>query len=143
VPIDGHSSVTAARFSAGGPGELGMPREANVVSLRMPAALFGIGRIDDIPDAVIEAQAVSKGDGIKGRVNRVVAADGTRRVGRYGWKADIANLDDMVAEAFANEMGIHSALALHPQSPIEDDGTLVRQVAAFVRNLARPTETAR
>jgi Di-haem oxidoreductase, putative peroxidase len=143
VPIDGHGSLTAARFSAGEPGELGVPREANVVSLRMPSALFGIGRIDDIPDAVIEAQAVGKGDGIKGHVNRVVAADGTRRVGRYGWKADIANLDDMVAEAFANEMGIHSVLALHPQAPIEDDGTLVRQVAAFLRDLARPTETAR
>jgi hypothetical protein len=143
VPIDGHSSVTAARFSVGEPGELGMPREANVVSLRMPAALFGIGRVDDIPDAVIEAQAVSKGDGIKGRVNRVVMADGTRRIGRYGWKADIANLDDMVAEAFANEMGMRSALALRPQAPIEDDGTLVRQVTAFLRHLARPAEAAR
>jgi Di-haem oxidoreductase, putative peroxidase len=143
VPIDGRGSMTAARFSAGEPGELGMPREANVVSLRMPSALFGIGRVDDIPDAVIEAQAVSKGDGIKGRVNRVVAADGTRRVGRYGWKADIANLDDMIAEAFANEMGIHSALAVRPQAPIEDDGTLVRQVSAFLRHLARPTEAAR
>lgn len=70
-----------------------LPRTANVVSLRMPSALFGVGQMDDIADAVIEAQAVNKGDGIKGRVNRVTAADGTRRVGRYGWKADVATLD--------------------------------------------------
>ena len=47
--------------------------------------------IDEIPDAVIEAQAVSKGDGIKGRVNYVTAPNGEQRVGRYGWKADIAD----------------------------------------------------
>jgi CxxC motif-containing protein (DUF1111 family) len=102
-----------------------MPRGANVVSLRMPLPLFGIGRIDDIPDEVIEAQAVSKGDGIKGRVNRVVSADGQTRVGRYGWKADVATLEAMVAEAFANEMGMRKAEA-------------APSVTAFVRTLARP-----
>jgi len=135
LPIDGRSSVTAARFSNPTPGQAeppqaGLPRGANVVSLRMPLALFGIGRIDDIPDEVIEAQAVSKGDGIKGRVNRVAAADGQRRIGRYGWKADIATLDEMVAEAFANEMGMHGAEATRP-------------VAAFVRALPRPVGNTR
>ena len=133
--IDGRSSVTVARFSAPGPGQTdaiptGLPRGANVVSLRMPLSLFGIGRIDDIPDEVIEAQAVSKGDGIKGRVNRVASADGQRRVGRYGWKADIATLDEMVAEAFANEMGMHDAEAVPP-------------VTAFLRTLPRPAHPAR
>ena len=134
LPIEGRTSVTAARFSvasspllhdrAGAP-TAGLPRGANVVSLRMPLPLFGIGRIDDIPDEVIAAQAIAKGDGIKGRVNRVVSADGQTRIGRYGWKADVATLDAMVAEAFANEMGMRNAEA-------------APSVSAFLRTLTRP-----
>jgi CxxC motif-containing protein (DUF1111 family) len=118
---------------------MGLPRQSNVVSLRMPPPLFGVARVDEIPDGVIEAQAIAKGDGIKGRVNVVTTASGARRVGRYGWKADIATLDEMVAEAFTQEMGVNSALAVHPRTPIKDDGGLVRAVSAFLRGLVRPT----
>ena len=146
TPIDGQSSVSVARFSTRSMGQAdapatGWPRAANVVSLRMPLPLFAAPRIDDIPDAVIEAQAIAKGDGIKGRANFVTAADGTRRVGRYGWKADIVMLDDMVAEAFTHEMGVNSALAVRPQTPIKDDGSLVRAVSAYLRSLVRPRST--
>lgn len=113
-----------------------LPRGANVVSLRMPLALSVAGRLDEIPDAVIEAQAVSKGDGIKGRVHHIASPDGVRRVGRYGWKADLARLDDMVAEAMDNEMGITSALAAPPGAAVEDDGTMVRALSAYLRALS-------
>jgi CxxC motif-containing protein (DUF1111 family) len=102
-----------------------------VVSLRMPRPLFAIRGLDDIPDAVIEAQAVSKGDGIKGRANVVTAADGARRVCRYGNKADIANLDEQVGRSFRN---------MSP--PIKNDDSLVRAVSAYLRTLAPPAETA-
>ena len=114
-----------------------LPRGANVVSLRMPLALAAAGRLDEIPDAVIEAQAVSKGDGIKGRVHYVPSADGSQRVGRYGWKADRARLDEIVAEAFANEMGVNSALAVHPAATVKDDGSMVRALSAYLRDFAQ------
>lgn len=113
-----------------------LPRAANVVSLRMPLALAAAGRLDEIPDAVIEAQAVSKGDGIKGRVHYVTGADGTQRVGRYGWKADSARLDEAVAAALANEMGINSALAAHPAATVSDDGAMVRALSAYLRDVS-------
>ena len=151
LPIGGRPSALAPRRSIR---EMGvrdaptteLPRSANVVSLRMPLTLFAAGRLDEIPDAVIEAQAVSKGDGIKGRANHVPTVDGSQRVGRYGWKADIATLDDMVAEALGNEMGMTSALAVHRQASVKDDGAMVRSLAAFIRSLgaapSRPhTET--
>lgn len=120
-----------------------LPRQANVTSLRMPPALYASARLDDIPDVVIAAHAVSKGDGIKGRVHFVTSANGELRVGRYGWKAHIATLDEMVADAFANEIGIISALAPHsdadPQTSVEDDGSLVRAVAAYLRGLRLPS----
>ena len=61
---------------------------------------------------------------------------GRERVGRYGWKADIGTLEQFVAVAFRNELGIASPLApddlVTPQaecartskSSLEDDGTL-------------------
>ncbi|WP_149908163.1 di-heme oxidoredictase family protein [Mesorhizobium sp. SARCC-RB16n] len=105
VPIDNPNNPVARRFmSHDGSAVVAaarLPGQANVISLRMPPALFGIARIDEIPDSVVEAQAISKGDGIKGRANHLVDASGASRVGRYRWKADIACLEDMAADAFA------------------------------------------
>jgi len=148
MPIDGQANVSVARLSTRALGQAdapaaGLPRAANVVSLRMPPSLFGVARLDDIPDAAIEAQAVAKGDGIKGHVSRVTSANGQRRIGRYGWKADIATLDDMVAEAFTHEIGLNSALAVQPQTPVEEDGSLVRAVSAYLRSLVRPSVAAK
>jgi hypothetical protein len=133
IPIDGRDSTVAPRHSLVEPGLLPPPREANIVSLRMPLALVAAARIDQIDDAAIEAQAVAKGDGIHGRVHRVPDAAGATRVGRYGWKADVVTLDEMVAAAFADELGMPSVLAPRPHTPIHDDGTLARTVAAFLR----------
>lgn len=119
-----------------------LPRQANVVSLRMPIGLFASAAIDRVDDAAIEAQAVSKGDGIKGRVNYVQGARGETRVGRWGWKADIAALDEMVADAFANELGVSSALATRPVASPKDNGRLVRAVAAYLRRLPTPARSA-
>jgi len=148
LPIDGQPSAFAPRRSTREMGErhapaAAIPRSANVVSLRMPLSLFAAARLDEIPDAEIEAQAVSKGDGIKGRVHYVGTAGDTQRVGRYGWKADVATLDDMVAEAFDHEMGMTSALAIHPPPTVKDDGTMVRAVSAFLRTLTQSGQGAR
>ena len=115
-----------------------LPQDANLVSLRMPLAVYDAGAIERVDAAAIEAGAVSKGDGIKGRVHRVAAANGETRIGRYGWKADIASLDEMVADAFGTEIGITSALAARPVAVAKDDGRLVRAVAAYLRALAPP-----
>ncbi len=147
VPIDHPNSPVARRYSTRELGEhdalpAALPRQANVTSLRMPLPLYVSGELDEIPDSVIEAHAVSKGDGIKGRAHIVVGADGEQRVGRYGWKAHIATLDEMVGEAFVNEIGVSSALAPQPHRgsrPIEDDGSLVRAVAAYLRTLRVPS----
>jgi hypothetical protein len=119
-----------------------LPRQVNVVSLRMPLALYASALLDEIPDIEIAAQAVSKGDGIKGRVHYVTSVNGEQRVGRYGWKAHIATLEEMVAEAFANELGIASSLAPHSpanrQAPFKDNDDTVRSVAAYLRELRLP-----
>jgi hypothetical protein len=120
----------------------GIPRDANVVSIRMPLALYAVGTLDVIPDAAILAHAVSKGDGIRGRPNRVRDATGELRVGRYGWKADIAHLDEMVANALATELGITTPLAASDSrgasDGVDDDGGIVRALVAYLKSLALP-----
>ena len=143
IPIEGRQSAVAPRRSLAEPGLMPTPREANVVSLRMPLALVAARRIDEIDDAAIEAQAVAKGDGIHGRVHRVVDASGATRIGRYGWKADVVTLEEMVAAAFADELGMPSLLAPRPPLRNGDDGTMAHAVAAFLRGKSGPAEGAR
>ena len=140
IPLDGLDSAVAPRRSLAEAGPLPAPREANVVSLRMPLSLVAARHIDEIDDAAIVAQAVAKGDGIHGRVHRVYDATGGTRVGRYGWKADVATLDEMVAAAFADELGMPSDLAPRPPARIRDDGTMARAVAVFLRDGSGPPE---
>jgi CxxC motif-containing protein (DUF1111 family) len=73
-------------------------------SQRNPTPLFGMGLIDAVPDAVIEGGARRKHAGspqVKGRVSRV-----GDRVGRFGWKAQVATLRDFVLQAAAVELGL-------------------------------------
>lgn len=145
-PLEGMNSPVARRHSLR---ELGVaeapepvpPRLANVSSVRMPMGLYEVGGIDAVAEAAILRQAVSKGDGIKGRPNWVVGANGEPKVGRFGWKADAAGLEQMVANAYANELGITSPLA-PGNGRLDDDGRLIRAVTAFLRSLvmqeARP-----
>jgi CxxC motif-containing protein (DUF1111 family) len=79
--------------------------DANVVELRQTPPLYGLGLVDQIPEAAIEANADPddmNGDGISGRVARL--ADG--RVGRFGWKGDFPTLEDFVRDALSNEVGL-------------------------------------
>lgn len=55
------------------------------------------------------------GDGISGRANEWRDNAGRRRLGRFGWKANQATLEDQIASALANEMGVTSALR-----PVDD-----------------------
>jgi CxxC motif-containing protein (DUF1111 family) len=128
----------------------GIPAAANLTSVRNAPALFGLGLVDAIPDDVIRAGATPGGDGVRGRPSLVIDANGQERVGRFGWKADTATLQQFVAGAFRNELGITSPLAPYDfaTSPSadatdcattttepEDDGTLVDAVTAYIASL--------
>lgn len=69
-----------------------------------PPALFGAGLIDSIPDQALEEAAKRRYAIVRvhGRVNRL--SDG--RIGRFGWKAQAASLDDFVLTACALELGL-------------------------------------
>jgi CxxC motif-containing protein (DUF1111 family) len=72
---------------------------------RNTPALFGSGQIDAISDQVLrkaEKRTFTKFPEIKGRVSTL--PDG--RIGRFGWKGQIATLGDFVRAACSNELGL-------------------------------------
>ena len=81
---------------------------AGVLRFRIPTPTFGLGLIEAIPDATIEANAsASKPFGITGTVNRN-GNDGT--VTRFGWKAQNKSLVIFSGEAYNVEQGITNEL---------------------------------
>jgi cytochrome c551/c552 len=131
--------------------QAGVPSGANVTSVRNAPALYGLGLLDAVPDQVIRAGAVVYSDGVQGRPNVIRAPDGVEHIGRFGWKADTPTLEEFVAGAFRTELGMTNPLApedLVPTPPgctaappgtLDDDGSRVAAVTAFVAALDPPT----
>lgn len=85
-----------------------------MMSPRIAPHLAGIGLIEAIDEADIlhnaEAQASQPGP-IKGKPNRVWDAFAKEeRIGRFGWKANVATLAHQTAGAFLGDMGITSTV---------------------------------
>ncbi len=83
-------------------------------SARIAPPMIGLGLLEAVPEAAILANADpddSNADGISGRANRVWdRAQQYTVLGRFGWKAGQPGLAQQNAEAFANDMGLTSAL---------------------------------
>ncbi|GAC1322832.1 MAG: hypothetical protein NVSMB2_20270 [Chloroflexota bacterium] len=133
----------------------GIPAAANLTSVRNTPALYGTGLIDAIPDATILAQADAERAPVHGRPNTVTTLDGQQRVGRFGWKASTATLDQFVGEAFRNELGLTNPIAPTDVLPAsgasrcaedsqttELSGAAVTAVSEFVASLPAPTPSA-
>lgn len=96
-----------------------VPAGANVIAKRQSTPLFGLGLIEAIPDAAIIATARRpKPFGIRGRAAEITdIATGQLRIGRLGWKAQLASLLDFAGDAYLNEMGVTSRLFPHENAP--------------------------
>ena len=128
----------------------GIPAGANVTSIRNTPQLFGSGLIDAIPGREIRARArAERGSGVSGRPNLVELPGGRESVGRFGWKADVATLEQFVAEALRNEIGVTSSLApgspppagsqpCAGESPAEVDDDVIAAMTEFVAALPAP-----
>ena len=84
-----------------------------LMSPRVAPQMAGVGLLDAIPEAEILAnaarQAATPGP-VKGQVNRVWDDfAGETRIGRFGWKANVATLAHQTAGAFLGDIGITSA----------------------------------
>ena len=127
-----------------------------MASARVAPAMIGLGLIEAVPERLMRALADpgdADGDGISGRVNRVWSAHREAfALGRFGWKANVATLEDQNAAAALGDMGITTSLfpgencpaaqgdcraAPTGGSPEMDDATL-DQLTLYTRTLAVP-----
>ena len=87
-----------------------------LISPRLATQVFGMGLLEAVPDETILLLADpddEDGDGISGRPNIVWdARAGEPAIGRFGWKANIATVEQQVADAFFGDMGVTSSI--HP-----------------------------
>jgi CxxC motif-containing protein (DUF1111 family) len=94
----------------------GTPVDNLLISPRIAPVVSGVGLIEAIPEASIleyEDPEDTNEDGITGRANFVVSsASGEIELGRLGWKANVASVEDQVAGAFLGDIGITSPV--HP-----------------------------
>ena len=122
-------------------------------------ALFGVGWIDLISDRAILRNARNRGlreaarelslefDNVPvGRVRHVAGG-----VGKFGWKGQFARLDEFVAAACANELGLGTPMTeqakpitapgYSPAAP-DLDKKQFRSLVAFVKTLPKPVEVS-
>jgi CxxC motif-containing protein (DUF1111 family) len=69
-------------------------------ALRRAPSLFGIGRLEAIPEKEILAHAG------RGRLAWIKDSDGKRKLGRFGWKATQPEITTQIADAFQRDFGI-------------------------------------
>ncbi len=87
-----------------------IPEEANVTGLRVTPPTFGAGLVETISGSVILEYANNPPPGVNGLAHMVGAFEdpvgSPLRVGRFGWKAQVATMLTFSGDATLNEMGI-------------------------------------
>ncbi len=113
------------------------PLSADVMmSPRLAPQVIGMGLLEAVPEDVVRAGADPDdrdGDGISGRPNTVWdARTGTEALGRFGWKANVASVEQQAAGAFLGDIGITSSL--HP----DQNCTTIQVACAAALDGGRP-----
>ncbi len=90
----------------------------NFFSPRMAQTVVGLGLLEAIPEATLLQRHDpndSNGDGISGRAVQVTdAKTGEQRIGRFGWKANIATLEQFTADALHEDIGVSTSMFQGP-----------------------------
>jgi CxxC motif-containing protein (DUF1111 family) len=161
-----YGSTARPEITAGATTPILPPSDPDVrTTMRVGFALFGRGYVEAVDGSELERLAFeqsNRGDAIGGRVNDVVYASepnpnvtfgaharGDELVGRFGWKARIATLDDFTADALQGDMGITNPLRPHelpnPDGLLDDHKLgidvgvdFVNDVANYLRLIAIP-----
>ena len=98
-----------------------------ITAHRVTTSALGIGLIEAIPDEDIQANADTPPAGVSGRTHIVQPLEdplGDPRVGRFGWKAQVATVFSFSGDASLNEMGLTNSLVQTENAPNGDEELL-------------------
>lgn len=116
VDLSGGETATLRRpgISIADPGYGPLDPET-MISPRIAPPMIGLGLLEAIAEADILAKADPDdrdGDGVSGRAQRVWSGSaGRMMLGRFGWKAGKATIDDQSSGAMAGDIGVSNPLA--------------------------------
>lgn len=121
---------------------------ANVTSRRSAMSLRGSALMDAIAERDIVAAQAAEPAAVRGKLNRL--ADG--RLGRFGWKGQVATLVEFMGDAFRDEMGVTNPLVPRDEQRgcrpfgaelgTDIDAVPLQDVAAFMSTLDPPVPPA-
>lgn len=95
-----------------------LPPDADVVALRLTPPLFGVGLVDVLDDAQLEAVVAAQPGELRGALPRIVPLEGgPPRVARFGWKSRLATLRSFTADAALFEMGLTNSVLSDESAP--------------------------
>ncbi|HEY1554117.1 MAG TPA: di-heme oxidoredictase family protein [Kofleriaceae bacterium] len=124
-----------------------LPADA-MFSYRTAPRMIGLGLLDAIDDATIEALADpgdADGDGIAGHVNMVWDPIGAQTArGKFGWKANVPTLVAQASGAAFNDMGLTNKYVPDPMGGDPDvQDTQMDELAFMVATIAVPRAAPR
>jgi CxxC motif-containing protein (DUF1111 family) len=159
IPAPGGTLITTKAVGNATPEIKALSNSQNIRDRFMTPSLFGAGFVECLADDVLRRIARDQADDSHGRIRGLIRdvpileAPGKTAVGRFGWAAQHASLLSFSADAFRNEMGITSPLALNDNTllgdPVDDGvadpedtggrfGEDVELAANFMRALSAP-----
>ena len=125
-----------------------------MLSTRLGTPIFGLGLLDEIPEAnIIARQDIndSNADGISGKANYVWDPQTNQTVlGRFGWKANTGTIIVQCAAAYNEDMGITNALFSNESGYLQTNGsdgfgddpelplTTLQEIALYCKTLGVP-----
>ncbi|WP_444660202.1 di-heme oxidoreductase family protein [Flavobacterium columnare] len=99
------------------------------ISPRVANQIIGMGLLEAIPESTLLGfadETDTNKDGISGRLNYVHdVASNSKKIGRFGWKANQPNVRQQVAGAFLGDMGITTSLFPNENAPYGVDLSLI------------------
>jgi CxxC motif-containing protein (DUF1111 family) len=159
IPAPGGSLITTRAVGNATPEIEALSNSQNTRDRFITTSLFGAGFVECVADDVLRRIARDQSDDSNGRIRGLIRevpileAPGKTAVGRFGWAAQHASLLSFSADAYRNEMGITSPLALNDNTllgnPVDDGvadpedtggrfGEYVESCANFMGALSAP-----
>ncbi len=159
IPAPGGTLITTRAVGNATPEVKALSNSQNIRDRFITPSLFGAGFVECLADDVLRRLARDQAGDSDGRIRGLIRevpileAPGKTAVGRFGWAAQHASLLSFAANAYRDEMGITSRLALNDNTllgdPVDDGvadpedaggqfGEDVELFANFMRALSAP-----